>query len=267
MPDFSQEFATTVAAILRRNGKLCLDLREEWRRTEAADGRDIKLLADTQLESRLLAELQAHYSIPVLSEEAGWAGQAPAQDAPYWVIDPLDGSYNFQRGQSAFCIAVAVCRGSTPVFGAIYDISNDVCYTGGEGLPARENEHAISVADTPDPAHACLMTGLPIGGKFDPQAMGRFGADLADWKKVRMIGSAALSLAHVASGRADFYEEDGIFWWDVAAGLAIVKAAGGAYSIASLASDDGLRKAPLKIMAGNSALIAARQSKREADNG
>lgn len=266
MADFSREFANTIATILRRNGKLCLDLREEWRVADSAEGRDIKLRADTQLEARLLSELREYSPLPALSEEGGWIGGEPTADALYWVVDPLDGSYNFQRDQAAFCIAVAICQGTTPVFGAVYDMSNDRCYTGGEGLPSRENDREISVTDTADTACACLMTGLPVGGRFDPQAMGRFGAGLADWKKVRMIGSAALSLAHVASGRADFYEEDGIFWWDVAAGLAIVKAAGGSYSVSGLISGDGSRQPPLKVMAGNSAILAARQSSRGLGN-
>lgn len=71
--------------------------------------------------------------------------------------------------------------------------------------------------DALSPEESCLMTGLPFSGKSDPNAMKDFALGLARWKKVRMIGSAAMSLAHVAAGHTDYYREKGIFWWDVAA--------------------------------------------------
>ena len=77
---------------------------------------------------------------------------------------------------------------------------------------------------------ALLENAYDIKGKFDEDFMIELSNELVRWKKVRMIGSAAMSCAFVASGQFDQYQEKGIYLWDIAAGLCIIKAAGGSYS-------------------------------------
>lgn len=76
-----------------------------------------------------------------------------------------------------------------------------------------------------------MATGLPIGRDFSTDSLQRFVGSLQQYKKVRMLGSAAIMLAQVAAGRFDIYEEEDICLWDVAAGLALVQAAGGQYHL------------------------------------
>ena len=76
-----------------------------------------------------------------------------------------------------------------------------------------------------------MVTGLPAKTNFSNKAMKTMITDFQSWKKIRMIGSAAMASVYVASGKADFYKEYGIYLWDIAAGAAIVEAAGGSVSL------------------------------------
>ena len=91
----------------------------------------------------------------------------------------------------------------------------------------------IFVSSIDDKSKATLATGLPAKGNFNKESMSELSNELVSWKKVRMIGSAAMSCAYVASGQFDQYQEKGIFLWDIAAGLSIIKAAGGNYTFKS----------------------------------
>ena len=96
----------------------------------------------------------------------------------------------------------------------------------------------ITVSDVTDKSKATLATGLPAKGNFEDKAMHDLAQEFSQWKKVRMIGSAAMSCAYVASGQFDQYKESGIYLWDIAAGLAIIKSAGGNYHYKSYDDDE-----------------------------
>ncbi|MCW2316597.1 myo-inositol-1(or 4)-monophosphatase [Rhodoblastus acidophilus] len=189
-------------------------------------GRDIKLAEDAACEAAIRAALSARSSHPILGEETGWGETSPT-DGPHWVIDPLDGSFNFSRGIPLFAVSIALCEGPPAAprarLGVIYDPSRDEMIAGGEDAPLTLNGAPCSglVAAR----RQILATGYP--SKSDPDAVtARLGAATRDYTKIRMIGSAALSLAWLALGRLDGYEEQNIMWWDVAAGLALARAAG-----------------------------------------
>lgn len=191
-------------------------------------GRDIKLDEDARSQALIVARLQAASDYPILTEESGWIGIPPNGDEPYWVVDPLDGSFNYQSGTPLCCTSVALCRGMRPVAGAIYDFLNDQMFHGGPGLGLFLNDAPL-IPPTGQPS--VFATGFPIGGNHAPEALARQAEGYADWRKIRMIGTAGLSLAWVASGRFDAYAESAIRWWDVAGGLALVLGGGGEISI------------------------------------
>lgn len=207
-------------------------------------GEDIKLKEDRASQALILADIQAHSDLPILSEEAGWVGEAAKPDQPYWVIDPLDGSYNFFAGIPLFAVSIAVCIGPRPLLGCVYDVLRDEMFTGGRDRPLRVNNRPLPKGAR---CNGVLATGLPVARQH------QHPIDLSDpeiWRKQRMIGSAALSLAWVASGRFGGYQESGIRWWDVAGGLALVEAAGGTTAIAAHEADtDWTPEAPLNIFA------------------
>ena len=185
-------------------------------------GRDIKLPEDGESERRIREFLASRAALPVLGEEQGWSGGESA--SPHWVVDPLDGSFNFFRGIPLYAVSVALCAGRMPLLGAIYDPERDELLSGGPGLGLFLNGTALRPPPSPQ---QLLATGFP--SYADPVVVcDRLAAQTREWKKIRMLGSAALSLAWVAMGRLDGYAETNIMWWDVAAGLALVGAAEGA---------------------------------------
>lgn len=186
-------------------------------------GRDLKTQADLNAEALILERL-AKTGIPVQAEESGGA---LATTGLCWVVDPLDGTVNFSRGFPMFGVSIALIRDGQPWLGVIQDGAGGDLYTGEVGVGAWKNDAPMRVGETRDPAQAVLATGFPTGRDFSPAALAAFIGRVRGFKKIRMIGSAALSLAHVAAGVFDAYYEEDIYWWDVAAGCALVRAAGG----------------------------------------
>ena len=192
------------------------------------EGRDIKLKADLESEKIIKDYLKAHSKFPILAEESG---QSSNLGSSYWVVDPLDGTSNYSRNFPVCCISIALIYENEIVLGVINDFNRDLVYEGSIVSSAKMNSKPINVSNITQKDKATLATGLPAKGDFGRDAMLRLSDEFIAWKKVRMIGSAAMSCAYVASGQFDQYQENGIFLWDIAAGLAIIKAAGGNYSL------------------------------------
>ncbi|WP_164868096.1 inositol monophosphatase family protein [Rhodovarius crocodyli] len=199
-------------------------------------GRDIKLSEDAASEAMIREFLAQHSDLPVLGEEGGWEGREPQPDDLHWVLDPLDGSFNYFRGVPLYGISLALCRGRTAVFGAIYDPERDELFSGGPGLGLQLNEEFIT---QPAPTRQMLATGFPSRADVNV-TLERMGELTARWTKMRMLGAAALSLAWVAAGRLDGYTENGIMWWDVAAGLALAQGAGATTILCQPVSEYGV---------------------------
>lgn len=192
------------------------------------EGKDIKLDADRKAED-MLFELLGPTGFEILSEERG-ASSKNCLDGPCWILDPLDGTFNYNRGFPVYAISIAFWMNDSPAFGVIYDIANAKCYSGQVGSGAWCNGEKIQVSGVYNRAQAVLATGFPSGRSFESSDLEIFVRSVQSYKKIRMIGSAALSLANVAAGVFDIYTEQDIWIWDVAAGLALVQAAGGKVS-------------------------------------
>lgn len=209
----------------RKAGAHLAGLKLEERVVLSREGRDIKLRADRDAEKIILALLKEESDHPVLTEERGEIG-TPGEGL-FWVIDPLDGTMNFNRGIPMCCVSVALVEEEQPRLGVIYDFNRDELYHAVEGGGAFVNEQPIAVADTRETGQAVLSTGFPSYRDMSDASMQQFVGLVQSFKKVRMIGSAAMSLAYVACGRVDAYGEDDIMLWDIAAGLVLVAEAGG----------------------------------------
>ncbi len=195
----------------------------------AEPDRDIKLKADIESEHIILAILKDQSDYSILSEEAGLINSSDSDsDSDYcWIVDPLDGSFNYSRGNNLCCVSIGLWKSNMPILGVIYNFKQDELFTGVVGEGACLNGKPISVNKDITTEKAVYATGLPLSSDFSKNSLEKFGAELGQYGKIRMIGSAALSLAYVACGRFDIYHEKKIKIWDVAAGLAIVKTAGG----------------------------------------
>jgi len=216
---------TPVIQIAHRAGIFLLDHHHKMTSIEY-DRRDVKTDADRKAEDLILNDLRGLADFPMLSEERGMVESQSSSDY-VWIVDPLDGTMNYVRGIPGSCVSIALWRADTPVFGVIYSFHNNEMFSGVVGEGAWLAGQPIRVSETEDAKSAILLTGFPIGAEFDEQAVARFVRHVTRFRKIRMIGSAALSLAYVAAGRGDAYYERHIRTWDVAAGLAIVLAAGG----------------------------------------
>ncbi|MDL2307130.1 hypothetical protein LJC48_03760 [Desulfovibrio sp. OttesenSCG-928-C06] len=219
------EFKDTAICAARAAGSFLLQLSEV--EVCSAEGRDIKLYADKKSEEILLAHLSPT-GIPVLSEET------PADDSTMqgmrWIIDPLDGSYNLFKGmRDLCCVSVALWDGVRPLLGVVYRFASDELYVGVPGEGAYLNNQRVQSSAVQNLNQASLATGFPVNTDFDDSSTKQHMALLQYFKKVRMLGSAALMCSFVGSGRIDVYAERKIFIWDIAAALAIVLAGGGVY--------------------------------------
>jgi len=188
---------------------------------------DYASIADHRAERTLRAELsQARPSFGFLMEEAGEsAGEDPESR---WVVDPLDATTNFLHGIPHFCISIAYEKNREPVAGVIYDPLRDEMFWAEKGIGAYVNERRLRVSARKRLADAVLATGIPFGargGKDEFTAALRRVMD--ETAGVRRMGSAALDLAYVAAGRYDGFWETGLSPWDVAAGVVLVREAGG----------------------------------------
>ena len=197
-------------------------------------GRDLKLQLDIDTEQIIKESLSSQSTFSILGEETGLSNH---MGEFYWVVDPLDGTSNFLRDIPISCVSIALMQNTTPILGVIYDFNHDHLYYGHQECKAFVNEVEINVSDYVEKSQSTLVTGIPAKTSYLDSEFKQMIHDFQQWKKVRMIGSAAMASIYVAAGKADTYKEDGIFLWDVAAGAAIVKAAGGAASITNMQPD------------------------------
>lgn len=188
-------------------------------------GKDIKLQADVESEKMVFDALE-QTNINILSEEAGYIEVNKDSDL-CWIVDPLDGSLNYSRNIPLNCISIALWKKETPILGVIYDYHHNKLFKGIVGYGAFVNDTKIEVSSIAEKSKSIITTGFPVYSSFEDKALKDFIKTIQTYKKVRLLGSAALSLSLVANGSVEAYSENNIAWWDVAAGIALVLAAGG----------------------------------------
>ena len=217
----------TAESTAREAGTVLRDGAPHLREVEFRDKRDVKLRADIESEELIRRLLGKACPYPVYGEEKG--GDASLRDRyePYWVVDPLDGTYNYLRGSALCAVSIGLMRGETPLLGVIYDFHTDTCFSGIVTGEFRVNGQGVKPQWESELSQAALATGFPSGMDRSPARMEAFLGRIAPYKKVRMVGSAALALAYVARGIFDVYFEESIWLWDIAAGIALIQAAGG----------------------------------------
>jgi myo-inositol-1(or 4)-monophosphatase len=229
-------------------GEALLANRAVWGVIEAEQGREVKIDADRRAEELILAALSRESDYPIISEEAGWSRLAARADRFVWAVDPLDGSVNYLRGYPHCGVSIALLDHGNPILGVVDCFVLHERFTGARGMGAWLNGAPMRVSSIDLPAKGILQTGVP--SRAEEQSFTAFQDRLKTWRKVRMIGSAATALAYVAAGRAEAYRESGSMIWDVAAGCALVEAAGGEFRIDAEALDR-----PLEVAAGNRRIL------------
>ena len=183
--------------------------------------------ADRKAEEILREELStARPGYGFLGEESG---RHEGSDKTHtWVVDPLDGTSNFVHGIPHFAISIALEREGTVVAGVIYNPANDDLFTAERGKGAFLNDTRLRVAARRRLADSVIGCGLPHLGRGDLALGAReIGAVQPKVAGLRRFGAASIDLAWVAAGRLDAYWERNLSPWDIAAGLIMVREAGG----------------------------------------
>jgi myo-inositol-1(or 4)-monophosphatase len=204
--------------------------------------------ADRRAEQVIYEELsKARPGYGFLGEEGG---TRPGTDASHtWIVDPLDGTTNFLHGIPHFSISIAIQREDQIIAGLVYNPANDESYLAERGKGAFLNDQRLRVAARRTLADSVIACGLPHRGRGDLELWRNEAAAVQPRVAgVRRFGSAALDLAYVAAGRFDGYWERDLSAWDLAAGMLIVREAGG---IVSDMSGDGDILKSGTVLAGN----------------
>lgn len=187
---------------------------------------DVKLKQDVESESIIVGGIEKAFPEDgYISEEKG---EKKGSSGYVWIIDPLDGTVNYFRGIPHCSVSIA-CTGKGYNFGIVYDFFRDEMFTAKRGKGASLNGKRISVSKKRELKDAVISFGL-MKGKEEIKDGITFLSDVAyKVKKIRMMGSAALDICYVASGRTDIFLEVGLNIWDIAAGKIILEEAGGVY--------------------------------------
>ena len=183
---------------------------------------DVKLRLDKECQQLICHELQAHYpDYSFLGEEGGSRGSVE------WVVDPLDGTVNYYYGLPLFCVSIALLVDGVAQLGCVYAPMLDECFTALRGEAALLNGRPIRVSSRAEMARAVIFAGHGAHDGSGEAGVRRFAQLSARVCKMRILGSAALSLCYIAAGRLDAYIEQRIHLWDFAAARVILESAGG----------------------------------------
>ncbi|GET21061.1 inositol monophosphatase family protein [Prolixibacter denitrificans] len=223
-----EKLCTEVIRIVKETGQFIAGERKTFQldAVERKGKSDFVSYVDKSAEKQLVEKL--HQLLP----EAGFITEenTAGNDGEEfkWIIDPLDGTTNFIHGIPPFAVSVALLQGNELVVGVVYEITQDECFYAWKDSAAYLNGNVIRVSDAATTQDSLIATGFPyynfdrLDGYID--AMSHF---MQHSHGLRRLGSAATDLAYVAAGRFEAFWEHALHAWDVAAGVLIIKQAGG----------------------------------------
>jgi fructose-1,6-bisphosphatase/inositol monophosphatase family enzyme len=228
-----QPDAALAADLVREAGRLALELRagdDVLRVGTKTSVSDVVTAADHAAERLIVDHLAAFRPDDGILGEEGAARTGTSGRT--WVIDPVDGTYNFVRGLDWWCCAVALVEGDPDaetrlLLGAVHHPARDLLYIGGPGIPTTRNDVAAPPIADRSLGESCLATYLhpPFFGDAVADAFGRVARAAAT---LRMLGSGSLDLSAVSQGELDLYVQHSVQPWDWLPGAALVRGAGGA---------------------------------------
>ena len=223
----SSDFVARTLCIAEEAGKILTRYGKEGFSVENKQGMEFVTEADLKAESFLMERLTELLPGSSFLGEESWNGMFP--DPPYWVVDPLDGTNNFAVGIPFYCVSIALMDSSGICLGCIHDPVHGETFLALRGEGAFLNGKPISVSGKNKLSDVILATGFPYTRTendltFDLDVVKNF---LGRVRGLRRCGSAALDLAYTAAGRLGGFWEENLKPWDMAAGVLLVKEAGG----------------------------------------
>ncbi|MCR5732552.1 MAG: inositol monophosphatase [Sphaerochaetaceae bacterium] len=222
------EFAKTL--VLKAGSFLCTHL-EERRFVRVKNTNDYVTQADGECESLLVGSLSSRFPEDSFLGEEGGSIEKAGSDYR-WIIDPIDGTVNFMHAMPLFSISVALEFKGELVAGIVYIPYFDELFTATKDNGAFLNGKSIHVTEETDPKRSLALLVPPHRHhEWMDEYMKKFMSVILNVSDHRSLGSAAVSLCYVASGRCAMYYEYGLHIYDMAAGLVILKEAGGEYTL------------------------------------
>lgn len=227
------EIATVIDGIARKAGEFMLGAQNDAAQTDKSNRKDFVTVADIKSQNIIVEELKKTFAdVPVLSEEHDEATRAKMYEDDFtgFVIDPIDGTYNFKRDMRESAISIGYIEQGSPKAGVVYDPYKDELYAAAVGKGATRNGEPIHVSDQAGLEAASIATS----NSYDDEAMARnLRRHLAIYEQTGVMpwtncpGSGVLILSYVACGRFDAYHHNGLKPWDNAAAFLIIREAGG----------------------------------------
>jgi myo-inositol-1(or 4)-monophosphatase len=223
-----EQIATQVIEIAKQAGDFIRQERKTFNidKVEYKGLNDLVSYVDKTAEGIIVAGLEK------MLPEAGFITEEQTKtiiaERFNWIIDPLDGTTNFIHGVPSYSVSIALKEYDELVLGVVYEINLDECFYAWKGAPAYLNGKEIKVSKAPKVADSLIATGFPY---YDftkqPQYIELFTYLMKNSHGLRRLGSAAVDLVYTAAGRFDAFYEYNLNAWDVAAGIVIVRQAGG----------------------------------------
>jgi len=213
---------------------------------------DLVTEIDRQSEAYLIKQIHTQYPThTILSEESG---NIIGDNGACWYVDPLDGTTNYAHHLPIFAVSIAYAEAGSLLIGVIYDPMRDECFSAVKGQGAWLNEKRVHVSDASELIHSLMVTGFP----YDEEGVEKNFASFAHFTRlsrgVRRLGSAALDLCYVATGRVDGYWEQSLQAYDMAAGSLIAREAGA--QVTNLCGDENIIQPPYSVIAANPTIHA-----------
>jgi myo-inositol-1(or 4)-monophosphatase len=223
-----EEIVTQVITLSKEAGAFIRNERANfnWKSIEYKGLNDMVSYVDKSAEQMIVTGLEK------ILPEAGFLTEEKTINRTgeryNWIIDPLDGTTNFIHGLPVFSVSIALQEYGELVAGVVYEINQDECFYAWRGSPAYLNGKKIRVSGAPKIADSLIATGFPYYDfEKQPQYIKLFSHLMQNCHGLRRLGSAAVDLAYTACGRFDAYYEYNLNAWDAAAGIVIVRQAGG----------------------------------------
>lgn len=223
MIDLARQVAEEAGTILmERFGRLAAS------EIERRGARDVVTAADTAAEEHIRRRLlTARPDVPVIGEE-GSAEVRAAPAGPAWIVDPLDGTVNFVQGIPLFAVSIGYVEDGVPLAGVVHIPALKQTFWGGPGQGVFEGDRPVATSITPMLSDAVVATGFAYRrNETNDNNVANLERMILTTRGIRRMGAAAIDLAYVASGRLDGFWELHLKPWDVAAGVALIRGAGG----------------------------------------
>ncbi|MDB4411057.1 MAG: inositol monophosphatase family protein [Akkermansiaceae bacterium] len=206
-------------------GKLLRANFNEVKDVDEALAHDLKLALDKESQDLITDIILGQFPGHAIYGEEGLAGDQSSEHQ--WIVDPIDGTVNFFYGIPHFCISIAKRVNEELVLGVIYDPMVNELWTVEKGGQTLLNGNPVEVSKRTTLEESILFVGCGKDEKALSTGLERFRKGSLRARKMRMMGSAALGMAYIATGRLDAYVEARISLWDIAAGQLMIESTGG----------------------------------------